>query len=248
MRLTSFEKEWQTRFSNVAAARAENYEMCFTTKGSHAGTVAYFFTYFSRHESGDNNNIRILDLGCGPGVVTRELGKRKFQVEGIDFSESMVEAARKATDLPNVKYQVGDVYDIPYPEMHFDVIVCMGVFQSVEDEGRALRAINNKLKPGGLLIVTTLNSYSLVHLVRKLLARTPSVHYLRYSPSAFARSLAQNGAFESIHVKGMYIFPGMLSGLTYFIQKLKIYVLLNYLWFLCKPLSHSFYIEARKKK
>jgi len=248
MQTSLFEKDWHKKYSDIARAEKENHEMCFATRGGVMGYVDYFFTYFARYITPNNSNIRVLDVGCGPGIFSRELAEKGFQVDSIDYSESMIKEAAKQTKLKNVRYKVGDVYNIPFSNEYFDIVICLGVLQTVDDAPRALREISTKLKPGGLLIITTLNSSSLVYLVRKLLVRTPSVHYLRYSPSAFVRSLAQNGGFESIHAKGMYIFPGMLSRLTYVIRKLKIYVLLNFLWFICKPLSHSFYIEARKKK
>lgn len=67
--------------------------------------------------------MRVLDLGCGPGNVSRQLmlSGKEFQIEGIDLSKEMVKLARKS--VPSGKFSCGDLRDISFPEESFDAIL-----------------------------------------------------------------------------------------------------------------------------
>jgi ubiquinone/menaquinone biosynthesis C-methylase UbiE len=103
----------------------------------------------------------VLDVGCGPGVALREYASmRRIRACGIDYSENMVEAARRnlaetAPDL-EVELQVASVTELPYREGEFDVVTSHRCLMALLDWGRqqdALHQIHRVLKPGGLLVM-----------------------------------------------------------------------------------------------
>lgn len=127
-----------------------------------------------------SRNSMILDAGCGAGIVTRGLAKRGHIVIGTDHSYDMLE---KATSVCNtdrdlrVKFSQVDVESLPFKDVSFDMIVCLGVVTYLESEERALHEFSRLLRPGGVLILSSLNKAHLVNyldlpvLVRDVLDR-----------------------------------------------------------------------------
>jgi ubiquinone/menaquinone biosynthesis C-methylase UbiE len=103
----------------------------------------------------------VLDVGCGPGVALRDYAStRRIRACGIDYSENMIDAARKnlgetAPDL-EVELEVASVTELPYPDGEFDVVTshrCLMALLEWERQQEALREIHRVLKPGGLLVL-----------------------------------------------------------------------------------------------
>jgi SAM-dependent methyltransferase len=96
----------------------------------------------------------VLDAGCGTGRVAIELGRRHYDVIGVDLDEAMLEAARaKAPDLTWVR---GDLAD-PALEFGqtFDIVVMAGnvlIFVPPGSEGQVIANGARWLRPGGLLV------------------------------------------------------------------------------------------------
>jgi ubiquinone/menaquinone biosynthesis C-methylase UbiE len=98
---------------------------------------------------------RILDVGCGPGTISTDLARRvpDGAVVGIDPAPDAITAALAArpADLPNVSFQVGDVYALDAPDESFDVVHLHQVLQHLTDPVRALGECRRVLRPGGVL-------------------------------------------------------------------------------------------------
>lgn len=100
------------------------------------------------------HGARVLDAGCGGGrysVALARLGAS--DVVGLDFSETGVADARKRVaeaGIPNVRFEVGSVLDLPYPDAAFDVVFSNGVIHHTSDWRRGLAELLRVLKPGGL--------------------------------------------------------------------------------------------------
>ena len=69
-------------------------------------------------------NSKILEIGCGPGNISKYLSSKRddLVIEGIDYSPNMIDLARK--NIPAAKFQVLDVRQIEILEGKFDGIVC----------------------------------------------------------------------------------------------------------------------------
>ena len=103
--------------------------------------------------------IRLLDLGCGPGACTWYMAREGFSVSGIDGSETAIRRARKrlADEGLDADLRLGDFVRLPWPDGSFDgvvdnVSICSNGFQQcvkVVDEVRRV------LKPGGLFLSCT---------------------------------------------------------------------------------------------
>ena len=102
--------------------------------------------------------MRLLDVGCGPGSITRGLAERVApgEVIGLDLSRETLEAARHdaaVRGLRNLRYDEGSVYDLRFPDASFDVAYAHQVFQHLREREAALREMLRVLRPGGLVAV-----------------------------------------------------------------------------------------------
>ena len=99
--------------------------------------------------------LRVLDLGCGTGEVTRRLAELypQAQVTGVDILEGNLELARRtnAVDGDRVRYEAGDAFALRFDAAHFDLVVCRHMSQSVPDFHLVLDEIGRVLRPGGWL-------------------------------------------------------------------------------------------------
>jgi 2-polyprenyl-3-methyl-5-hydroxy-6-metoxy-1,4-benzoquinol methylase len=108
---------------------------------------------------GPAEGLTILDAGCGEGYLSRVLAKAGAIVTGIDLSDSLVAAAKKlnfANGLP-VKFDTGSLYDLPYKDDAFDLVVCNHAINDLQEPAIAIREFARVLRLGGRLIVLMLH-------------------------------------------------------------------------------------------
>jgi len=100
---------------------------------------------------------RVLDLGCGPGLLSLEMAPAVGpggRVDAIDFSPSMLALAeRRCAGQAHVHVQQADVTALPFEDASFDAAVCVQVYEFVHDTAGALRELRRVLKPGGRAVV-----------------------------------------------------------------------------------------------
>ncbi len=94
----------------------------------------------------------VLDAGCGGGrysAAWAKLGAKS--VTGVDFSEIGIQTARERTaaKFPNVKFDVGDVLSLPYPDNSYDCSFSNGVLHHTRDWRKGIGEMVRVLKPGG---------------------------------------------------------------------------------------------------
>lgn len=113
----------------------------------------------------DGGGGRILDIGCGPGVMIAELVDKGYEYHGTDFSWEMIEEARRrcaGTKYErNVHLKVGDAESIDYSDGYFNGILCVGLFEYLSDFDGVFSELFRVLKPGGFLIITVPKKYQL---------------------------------------------------------------------------------------
>ncbi|MFI9405824.1 class I SAM-dependent methyltransferase [Nocardia sp. NPDC052316] len=97
---------------------------------------------------------RVLDVGCGAGAFAAELARHADQVDALDRSPVMIDAAKQATP-DNVTCILGDVLEHPLPANSYDAIVSISTLHHMPlDE--ALPVLAAALRPGGVLAVIAL--------------------------------------------------------------------------------------------
>lgn len=96
----------------------------------------------------------VLDVGCGAGEVCVELAARvgpAGRVAGIDPSEAMIAAARRAADASSlpIELEVASIYALPFPDGTFDAVRAERVFQHLDDPERGLKEMVRVTRAGG---------------------------------------------------------------------------------------------------
>ena len=99
---------------------------------------------------------RILDVGCGSGVVTRDIARlTKGTVIGIDGSLDMLNVARNILkDYVNVRLCLGEAHRLPFQKETFDLVTCNLLFMWVDDPQAVINEMTRVVKPGGTILAS----------------------------------------------------------------------------------------------
>ncbi|KAI9768392.1 MAG: hypothetical protein M1839_004129 [Geoglossum umbratile] len=103
-------------------------------------------------------HMHILDVGCGPGTITADFAAMVPEglVTGLEHAPEVLEQARStaaARALDNIRFFVGDVHALGFPDGTFDIVHAHQVLQHVGDPVQALREMRRVAKPGGIVAV-----------------------------------------------------------------------------------------------
>jgi len=107
---------------------------------------------------GDVGGLLVLDLACGEGYNTRILARKGANVTGIDFSEKMIELAKREEEKENlgIEYFVLDAANLEKLQSnHFDLVTCFMSLQDIENYEKAISEVARVLKIRGRFIFST---------------------------------------------------------------------------------------------
>ncbi|MBK8482360.1 MAG: methyltransferase domain-containing protein [Proteobacteria bacterium] len=107
---------------------------------------------------------RVLEAGCGTGLILQRLAPAARQAIGIDLSTGMLAGARSRA----LSVLQGSVDALPFPAAHFDAVVSFKVLAHVPTIERTLAELARVTRPGGHLVLEFYNRFSLRHLVKRL--------------------------------------------------------------------------------
>jgi len=103
---------------------------------------------------------KILDAGCGTGVFTRDMLVAGAQILGLELSLPMLlRAGSKLQEYPFYTVR-GDMRELPFHDNVFDKAVSVTAIEFIEDAGGAIRELFRVTRPGGCIVVATLNGFS----------------------------------------------------------------------------------------
>jgi len=104
-------------------------------------------------------DLRMLDIGCGGGILSEPLARLGAQMVGADPSEENVAVARAHAQESGVTvdYRATTAEDLAAAGEHFDVVLAMEVVEHVVDVNAFVATCATMVKPGGLMFAATLN-------------------------------------------------------------------------------------------
>ncbi|HEX7855817.1 MAG TPA: methyltransferase domain-containing protein [Sphingobium sp.] len=102
------------------------------------------------------DDMAVLDVACGPGIVACALAERAGRVTGIDLTPAMIEQARaraEALALDTIDWQVGNATALPFADASFDRVVTRYSFHHMPDPAAALAEMKRVCRPDGRIVV-----------------------------------------------------------------------------------------------
>jgi len=129
---------------------------------------------------------RVLDVGCGSGIMVVDLARQGHSVWGIDVAPEMIRktrllAAEELIDGQAPELCVGTIESLPFAAEYFDVVIAAGVIEYLEEDAAALRELRRVLRPGGVLIASFRNAVNIARILthtRALIRKVPLLNHV----------------------------------------------------------------------
>lgn len=118
--------------------------------------LSYIKDKIIEHFGEFKTNLNIIDIGCGGGLIAVPLAKIGTKVTGIDASAENIETAKfyaKELEL-DVNYLCGSAEE---HKNQYDVVLCLEIIEHVSDPELFIASVAKLLKPGGMMIISTIN-------------------------------------------------------------------------------------------
>jgi 2-polyprenyl-6-hydroxyphenyl methylase/3-demethylubiquinone-9 3-methyltransferase len=124
--------------------------------------------------------LAILDVGCGGGLISEPLTRLGARVTGLDPALENIEVARRhaAGQGLDIDYRAGRIEELAAEGAAFDAVVCLEVVEHVPDPAAFLKTLARLVRPGGLVLLSTINRTMKAY----LLAIIGAEYVLRWLP------------------------------------------------------------------
>lgn len=121
--------------------------------------VPYFKNILVSRHGSDLSRARLLDMGCGGGVLAEEFASLGCRVTGIDISPRSIAIAQAhaAVSGLSIDYQVATGTSLSFDRESFDAVSCCDVLEHIADWKQAIAEAGRVIKPGGLFFFDTIN-------------------------------------------------------------------------------------------
>lgn len=162
------------------------------------------------------DGLRILDIGCGGGLVTEPMARLGAVVTGIDPAPETIAAAKAhaATQGLTIDYRATRAETLAEAKCSFDVVLCLEVVEHVPDVRAFLAVAASLVRPGGLMILSTINrtlkSYALAIVGAEYLLRWLPVGTHQWDRFVTPEELAahvHNAGLKPLQPRGMVFNP-----------------------------------------
>ena len=161
--------------------------------------------------AGDVKGRRVLDVGCGDGMLAVALRERGVEVVGIDASPAMIEAAKQRARRhgADIAFEVADARRLPFPAESFDLVTAIAILCFVEDAAPVFGEIARVLRPGGRLVIGELGKWSSWAAARRIRAwlGSPLWRSARFRTARELRALAGQAGLETKALRGAIYYP-----------------------------------------
>jgi SAM-dependent methyltransferase len=159
----------------------------------------------ARRQLGSLQGRKILDVGCGIGLMSRYVGEHFDDLSGIDIAPGVVE--RAAEQCPDGTFQLYDGENIPHDDRQFDVVFTVCVMHHVPPAqwSSLVKEMARVLKPGGLLFIFEHNPYN--PLTRRAVNNCPFDADAVLLTKSKSSMLLKEGGLEPAEQRYILFFP-----------------------------------------
>jgi SAM-dependent methyltransferase len=196
-----------------------------------------------------SDNSSVLEIGCGTGMLSIEIGKRNAHLTAVDISEDLLEIAKNNNSQSGIHFMVEDACNMTFESGKFDLVIGSSAFHHL-DVDSAIREFYRVLKPGGKLVFTEPNMMNpqialqknWPYLKRKMGDTPDEAAFIRWR----LKKQLINVGFEQVHIEPFDflhpVIPGRVAGYaaSFFIFLEKIPIL--------REIASSLFIKAVKIK
>lgn len=124
---------------------------------------------------------KLLDFGCGSGLVAKHLADKGYNVTGVDVSPEMIEHANLLSSVSGPEFRVyAGKGELPFEADSYDAVISSSVFEYLPDPQAILSDFHRVLKNGGTLLLTVpdmRNSFRKKESIKRALMLFPPIHY-----------------------------------------------------------------------
>lgn len=175
---------------------------------------------------------RLIDLGCGPGLLLQRLAPRIGaggiqSLIGLDFAHGMLQQAQRGAGSGGYSVLRGDVANLPFAAATQDVVVCMGLMEYLDDERAVLAEIARVMRAGGTAIITLPNVSSIYRrwhrllnrvfiVLRRWFPRSERLHNLEFMVGPFTKGIAHREYGEDAYRQLLKEFGLEVDGTCYY--------------------------------
>lgn len=154
---------------------------------------------------------RILDVGCGDGVLATTLAAAGAQVTGLDASADMLATARRRADASGVALELveGEAEHLSFADGSFDVVLSVATLCFSADPDRPVREMARVLRPGGRLVLGELGRWNTWAAMRRVQGWLGSSVWraARFRTRRELRALVHHAGLEGVSVTGAIFYP-----------------------------------------
>jgi 2-polyprenyl-6-hydroxyphenyl methylase / 3-demethylubiquinone-9 3-methyltransferase len=164
------------------------------------------------------NGKRVLDVGCGGGILADSMARRGARVLGIDLAGKALKVAQLhalEAQTPNIEYRESSAEDLAQKlPAQFDVVTCMEMLEHVPEPASVVQACATLVKPGGWVFFSTINRNPKAWLfavvgaeyVLNMLPRGTHEYAKFIRPSELARDV-RNAGLQQQELRGLQFNP-----------------------------------------
>lgn len=138
----------------------------------------------------------MLEIATGPGLLAKHVADAAKRMVATDYSEGMINQAKKGKHPANLSFEVADATSLPYGDNSFDAVLIANALHVMPDPEKALSEIDRVLRPGGVLIAPNFVAHRGTFLSRvwSCVLKIAGISFEhQWSPEEYQSFLAQNG-------------------------------------------------------
>jgi ubiquinone/menaquinone biosynthesis C-methylase UbiE len=140
---------------------------------------------------GISTGAPVLEVGCGPGVISVEMARKGFTVSAVDCVQEMAERTKAISQRLGLSSKIfthaAKIDNLPFPDDYFELAMVIGVSEWLVSMARALQEVSRVLRPGGYLIISADNNWPLHQILDPLI--NPALKPIKTGVGKILRSM-----------------------------------------------------------